>query len=76
MHKDKFLIHKLYLADDKLIETLIRLFYLDNKCFQNYPYSLMKTLCFNPVNEYKFLDCLLLLLRCDNLPEFIATEGD
>ena len=68
--KDKHLIQKLILADEKFIESILSLLFTDSLTFSKFPFSLLKSIMMHPVNEFKIKDSFLFLLKIENLDNF------
>lgn len=59
----KELADQYFKADDKLIETLLSLLYLEHEAFGKFPASILRALCEHPENEFKVLETLMFLLK-------------
>lgn len=73
--KDKGLLNKLYLTDEKLIESVLKLMYLEQSAFSRFPFQLLKSLTVNPSSEFKVLDAMMFVLNNQNLPQLKQILG-
>ena len=64
---------KLFKADDKLIESLLTLLYLEQQTFNKFPFNLLRALCEQAENEFKILETLLFLLKASELDQELET---
>ena len=63
-------MQKYFVVEDQVIEVILKLLYTDTLSFELFPFNLFQNLLLShPVNEYKVLDCLMFLLKHDNLEE-------
>jgi len=54
---------KLFESDEKLIESLLKLLYLESTKFTSFPYDLLVALSQHPKNEFRIFDTLMFLLK-------------
>mmetsp|Transcript_22326 Transcript_22326/g.19214 ORF Transcript_22326/g.19214 Transcript_22326/m.19214 type:complete len:108 (-) Transcript_22326:2784-3107(-) len=54
---------RLYQPDDKFVESLIKLLYLEESKFKKFPFAVLKAISQHPKGEYMIFDTLTFLLR-------------
>ena len=67
MSKDKNIINRSIIVDEKLIESVLKFIYTDSLSFSNFPYFLLRSIAIHPVNEFKIMDCFMFLLKHERL---------
>jgi len=68
---------KLYESDEKLIESLLKLIYVESSRFAQFPFNILNALSQHPKNEYKIFDTLMFLLKNDEMGyKSAANEGE
>ena len=60
---------KLFESDEKLIESLLKLLYLEPSKFSNFPFGILTTLSQHPKNEFRIFDTLMFLLKSASYKE-------
>jgi len=58
-----------------VLESLLRLLYLEDRLFVGFPYSLLASLMIQPRNEFKVLDALLFILKNKDMPALKMAAG-
>jgi len=60
---------KLFESDEKLIESILKLLYIEPAQFSKFPYELLFSLAQHPKNEFRIFDTLMFLLKNSSLKD-------